>query len=185
METGRRGSPARSLVGPPPTRSSAAAPAATSGASPAGAGGAAAERYVSDARRWPAADVRSCAARPALRSVRHVGCTSCPPVRCLPSGWTIGLRCRPSPQVLTLDRWGRRPYLHQWAHPRPHEEPALACRAAEPDHGKGLGRCGSRRAATDRRRNRCDRWRSVTDCRSVHALPLVLSWGFPTILHVS
>src|SRR5918996_753637 len=26
-----------------------------------------------------------------------------PSVRCLPSGWTIGLRCRPSPQALTLD----------------------------------------------------------------------------------
>jgi hypothetical protein len=69
----------------PPTRSSAGARAATSGASPAGADGAAAERYVPAARRWPAADVRRCAARPALRSVRHVGCASCPPVRCLPS----------------------------------------------------------------------------------------------------
>jgi hypothetical protein len=185
METGRQAAPTRSSLWAPPTRSLAVQRAATSGASPAGVADAVSERYALDAHRWPAADVRSCAARPAPRSVPHAGCASCPPVRCLPSDRTIGLRCRPSPQVLTLDRWSRRPYLRQWAHPRPHEEPALACRAAEPDHGKGLGRCGSRRAATDRRRNRCDRWRSVTDCRSVHALPLVLSCGFPTIFHVS
>jgi hypothetical protein len=184
METGRLPAPTRSLVGLPPTRPSVAAPAATSGAWPAGADDAAIERCPSAAGGRPPAGVRSCAARPALRSVRHVGCASCPPVRCLPSGRTIGLRCRPSPQVLTLDRRGRPPYLHQRSHPRPHEELALACRAAEPDRGKGLRRCGSRRAATDRRRNRCDRWRSVTDCRDLHALPLVLSCGFPTIFHV-
>ena len=34
-----------------------------------------------------------------------------PSVRCLPSGWTIGLRRRPSPQAATLDRQLRPPYL--------------------------------------------------------------------------
>jgi hypothetical protein len=130
METGRQPAPTRSLLWVPPTRPSAAARAATSDAWSAGVGGAAIERYVGAAHGWPAGDVRSCAARPVPRSVRHVGCASCPPVRCLPSGWTIGLRCRPLPQVLTLDRRGRPPYLHQWAHPRPHQE--LCARAAGP-----------------------------------------------------
>src|SRR5215211_6000787 len=113
MGTGRQSAPTRSSLWVPPTRSSAVQPAATSGASPAGVADAASEHYAPPAHGWPAADVRSCAARPAPRSVPHVGCASCPPVRCLPSGWTIGLRCRPSPQALTLDRRARPPYLHR------------------------------------------------------------------------
>ena len=42
------------------------------------------------------------------------GCWLCilPSVRCLPSGWTVGLRRRLPPQAATLDRWRRPPYLH-------------------------------------------------------------------------
>ena len=95
----------------PPTRSSAAAPAATSGASPAGVGGAASERYAPAAHGRPPADVRSM--RCSASTPVSPACWLCilPSVRCLPSGWTLGLRRRPSPQAPTLDRRARPPYL--------------------------------------------------------------------------
>jgi hypothetical protein len=79
MGTGRQPAPTRSLLEVPPTPLPAAAPAATSGASPARVGGAATEPDPPAAHEQPAADVRSCAPRPAFRSVRDVGCASCPP----------------------------------------------------------------------------------------------------------
>jgi hypothetical protein len=114
METGRQSAPTRSLLAVPPMPLPATAPAATSGASPAGVGGAATERYPPAAHGQHPADVRSCAPRPALRSVRDVGCASCPPSDVCLRARTIGLRRRPLPQAATLDRQLRPPYLRRW-----------------------------------------------------------------------
>jgi hypothetical protein len=45
-----------------------------------------------------------------------------------------------------------------------------------------LGASGSRRAATDRRRDQHDPWRTVTDCRIARALTPSFTCRFPTIL---
>jgi hypothetical protein len=63
--------------------------------------------------------------------------------------------------------------------------PTVAYGSEEPQVGDpsgGLGASGSRRAATDRRRDQHDPWRTVADRRSGRALTPALTCGFPSIL---
>ena len=143
---GQRGNGSATRADPPPcwvppTRSSAVQRAATSAASPAGVADAASERAPDAHGRRPA-DVRSCAARIARRSVRHVGCVL-PSVHWLPSGWTLGLRCRPLTSGADLRSVGATTLSSPVAHPRHHETPAPRCRAAGPTRSYGTLRLGS------------------------------------------
>ena len=126
METGRQSAPTRSSLWAPPTRSLAVQRAATSGASPAGVADAVSERYALDAHRWPAADVRSCAARPAPRSVPHAGCASCPPGPMTAFGPDDRAKVSAPTSGADLRSTGPTTLSSQVASPCQHEELALA-----------------------------------------------------------
>ena len=63
------------------------------------------DRALPPSRSW-AASCRRSIQRASASTPVSPGCWLCilPSVRCLPSGWTIGLRRRPPPQAATLDR---------------------------------------------------------------------------------
>jgi len=73
------------------------------------------DRALPTSPSW-AASCRRSIMRASASTPVSPGCWLCilPSVRCLPSGWTIGLRRRPPPQAATLDRQLRPPYLRRW-----------------------------------------------------------------------
>jgi len=73
------------------------------------------DRALPPSPSW-AASCRRSIQRASASTPVSPGCWLCilPSVRCLPSGWTIGLRRRPPPQAATLDRQLRPPYLRRW-----------------------------------------------------------------------